>query len=99
MDLSPGRAFVMVKLGWGGGSALTKKTYTSIDPAPLGRVVVIALYADLVVGALYGLSSLLSVADVAAADASAPADTPLPNDMLVGAMALAQLVTALVVGF
>ena len=76
-----------------------KKTYTSIDPAPLGRVVVLALFVDLAMSVVYGLSSLLAVADIAAADPTAPKETPLPNDLLVGGVALLTLATSAVVGF
>ena len=78
---------------------MTGKVYTSIDPAPLARVVVIALWVDLAMSAVYGLSSLLSVADIAAADPTAPKDTPLPNDLLVGGVAMLMLATSAVAGF
>ncbi|MET0272576.1 MAG: DUF4328 domain-containing protein [Phenylobacterium sp.] len=75
------------------------KRYTFLDPAALSRTVVLWLYIDVVASLLFGAASILSLSDLARVPPDAPKDTPLPSDLLVGLVALLQLVVTIVVGF
>ena len=65
--------------------------YSFLNPEPLSRAVVLWLWIDLALSVLAIPASLFVIAEIAGVDRALPSDTPMPSDLPVGLLGLAQV--------
>lgn len=73
--------------------------YTFLNPEPLSKSVVLWLWIDLALSVLGVPASLLVIGEIASVGRSLPSNTPMPSDLPVGLLGLAQVAAYVVAGF